>query len=151
MGGSTVNPVKVNAGSKVTEPKPTKANATFLGWFTDKACTKKFDFNSPVNSDITLYAKWDELVYTYTVTPITDPMGATLQSVIKVYEGHTDKEITSLLDVVAGARRVYTEAHTNLGAFDASYGGILVNNNRTSEVKAAKLNGAWITLVPRNY
>ena len=30
----------------------------FAGWYTDAACTKEYDFNTPVTKDITLYAKW---------------------------------------------------------------------------------------------
>ncbi len=32
----------------------------FLGWYTDAECTSEYDFSSPVNADITLYAKWEE-------------------------------------------------------------------------------------------
>lgn len=37
-----------------------KEGYTFGGWYTDEACTEgnKFDFNDPVNSDITIFAKW---------------------------------------------------------------------------------------------
>lgn len=35
---------------------PTKENYIFRGWYKDKECTKPFDFDSAVKSDITLYA-----------------------------------------------------------------------------------------------
>ncbi len=37
-----------------------KDGYTFGGWYTDEACTagNEFDFDSPVNADITIYAKW---------------------------------------------------------------------------------------------
>ena len=41
---------------KPTDPK--KAYHKFAGWYTDEALTQPFNFNSPVNSDLTLYAKW---------------------------------------------------------------------------------------------
>ena len=31
---------------------------TFGGWYTDKECTRSYDFSTPVTSDVTLYAKW---------------------------------------------------------------------------------------------
>lgn len=34
-------------------------NQGFLGWFLDEKGTVPFSFDSPVNSDITVYAKWD--------------------------------------------------------------------------------------------
>lgn len=30
----------------------------FQGWYTDRACTKAYDFSTPVTGDVTLYAKW---------------------------------------------------------------------------------------------
>ena len=44
----------------VTQPtNPKKEYATFAGWYTDVDCTNAFDFSSDINSDITLYAKWN--------------------------------------------------------------------------------------------
>ncbi len=37
---------------------PTWEGYTFVGWYTDKACTKSFDVNEVRNTDITVYAKW---------------------------------------------------------------------------------------------
>lgn len=50
---------------------PTETGYTFKGWYTDKDCTDRneFDFDVPVTSDnyeITLYAKWE--INKYTVT-----------------------------------------------------------------------------------
>ena len=50
-------------GGKVAEPTvPSKEKYDFAGWYTDEACTKAYDFESVVNGDITLYAKWTEKV-----------------------------------------------------------------------------------------
>ncbi len=38
----------------------------FNGWFTDKSCTEKFDFSTPLTADITLYAGWKAGQYTVT-------------------------------------------------------------------------------------
>jgi len=51
--------VTVDKGEKVKAPaEPEREGYTFEGWFTDKACTKAYDFNTKVNSSITLYAKF---------------------------------------------------------------------------------------------
>ncbi len=51
--------VTVDQGEKVKAPAdPELEGYTFEGWFTDKACTKSYDFNTKVNSSITLYAKF---------------------------------------------------------------------------------------------
>ena len=59
---------KVDYGSKATEPTaPTASIAyNFGGWYTDKACTQRFSFNTPITSNITLYAKWVEKTPVFT-------------------------------------------------------------------------------------
>ena len=51
---------RVKEGRAATEPstKPQCKGYTFAGWYTDAACTKAYDFSSPVTADMTLYAKW---------------------------------------------------------------------------------------------
>ncbi len=64
-GGSNVESQKVFPGEKITKPtNPTKQadgyiTYEFAGWFTDSGLTQEYDFNSEVNEDITLYAKWN--------------------------------------------------------------------------------------------
>ncbi len=38
--------------------EPTRDNYTFVGWYSDKSLKKKYNFNTPVTKNITLYAKW---------------------------------------------------------------------------------------------
>ncbi len=58
--GSAVPSQTVNAGEKVQKPEdPTRASFTFDGWYTEKWNQKNaYDFDSKVDSDFTLYAKW---------------------------------------------------------------------------------------------
>ena len=58
-GGSDVEVQYIEANDKVTEPTtPIKEDSTFLGWYTDAELTNEYDFNSDVNSNFKLYAKW---------------------------------------------------------------------------------------------
>ncbi len=61
-GGSEIPSQTVNRGEKVTQPEdPTKGPDTcfgFAGWYSDSSLKTKYSFDSPVTSDITLYAKW---------------------------------------------------------------------------------------------
>ena len=46
-------------GNKLVKPSdPTREGYVFAGWYVDEACTKAYDFSSPVTADMTLYAKW---------------------------------------------------------------------------------------------
>lgn len=60
-GGSKIDSVRVNRNSSITKPaEPAKDGYIFEGWFTDKECTKAFDFDTKATKSFTLYAKWTE-------------------------------------------------------------------------------------------
>ena len=81
-GGSEVAPQGVLRGALVKEPvSPFKAGMMFAGWYTDAELTQLYDFNAPVTSDLTLYAKW------------TEEMDITREALEELVE-----EATSLLD-----------------------------------------------------
>ncbi|MFY8331620.1 InlB B-repeat-containing protein [Vagococcus carniphilus] len=54
---------KEPTGSQV----PKKGDSIFGGWYTDKSLTTKYNFSTPVKSNIKLYAKWTEPVKNWTV------------------------------------------------------------------------------------
>ncbi|WP_159721871.1 InlB B-repeat-containing protein [Enterococcus sp. CSURQ0835] len=58
-GGSSITPLTVRKGERLQKPTdPTKKGYTFDGWYTDAALTKAYDFNQPIETNFTLYAKW---------------------------------------------------------------------------------------------
>ncbi|MDR1506119.1 MAG: SUMF1/EgtB/PvdO family nonheme iron enzyme [Treponema sp.] len=59
-GGSPAPEVQsVVSGSRALKPKdPVKSHCTFDGWYENDNFTGIYDFDSPVNASITLYAKW---------------------------------------------------------------------------------------------
>ena len=61
MGGSEIAPQEVVSGLKIKAPStPTKDKYLFRGWYQDNTHSVPFDFNNtPITSDITLYAKWE--------------------------------------------------------------------------------------------
>lgn len=59
-GGSKVNSLSVVENGKVSKPKdPTRSGYEFLGWYLGET---KFDFNTQITKNITLKAKWKEIV-----------------------------------------------------------------------------------------
>ena len=59
--------VEVSHGSTVTMPEtPTKKGYRFEGWYKDEDLTEKYNFNTVLESDITLYAKWEAKKYIVT-------------------------------------------------------------------------------------
>ena len=59
MGGSTIDPVSVEEGSKVAKPAdPTRADYYFGGWYKDANYKSKFKFTDPITGPVTVYARW---------------------------------------------------------------------------------------------
>ena len=59
LGGSNVPIQYVKTGEKATEPAiPKREGYAFNYWCTDSTLTNEFDFNTPINNNIVLYAKW---------------------------------------------------------------------------------------------
>lgn len=69
----------VDKNGKATQPTdPIRNGYIFIGWYTDKECLTKFDFNTPITADITLYAKWvknneEKSNFTYAYYSSRDP------------------------------------------------------------------------------
>ena len=67
-GGSAVSSQTVTEGSKVSMPStPKRDGYNFGGWLLNGSA---YDFNSSVNGDITLVAKWNQKSYTVQVSPV---------------------------------------------------------------------------------
>ena len=64
-GGTAIPDASVPYGATVAAPsEPVLADRVFGGWFTDEECTQAFSFDTPVLTDMTLYAKWFRSEYT---------------------------------------------------------------------------------------
>jgi uncharacterized repeat protein (TIGR02543 family) len=59
------NPEKevVERYSTVTPSRVTRPDYIFAGWYTEYTCENKFNTNTEITSDLTLYAKWAQLRY----------------------------------------------------------------------------------------
>lgn len=70
-GGSNVAPIQrtVEMSSIQRPTDPTKEGYTFMGWYLDEELTESYIFDLPINSDVTLHAKWEEIP---TTNPLTD-------------------------------------------------------------------------------
>jgi uncharacterized repeat protein (TIGR02543 family) len=62
-GASELSKATVNHGAAVSKPTPdpVKTNRLFAGWYKDEAFNNKYDFDTPVTGDFSLYAKWDKI------------------------------------------------------------------------------------------
>lgn len=63
------NEFEVLKGEKFAAPEvPVKIGYEFMGWFTDEACKKPFDFETQIIDNYTLYALWKPTFEMYKVT-----------------------------------------------------------------------------------
>ncbi|MBR6405651.1 MAG: InlB B-repeat-containing protein [Lachnospiraceae bacterium] len=78
---SQLTPQQVKPGSVATEPEtPVRDGYTFDGWYKEKECQNKYDFSTPVNQDLNLYAAW---TCTFTFEPNGGTMSVPLQQEIR--------------------------------------------------------------------
>ena len=85
IGNKTV--VKVDVGDYVVCPEvdPTREDYRFDGWYEDARGARPFDFSKPVESDMTIYAKWVQTVATITF----DTRDGNVSTTTKVEIGET--------------------------------------------------------------
>ena len=58
-GGSKVESQTIRSGEPATQPSdPEKENCTFIGWYCNNGYSDVYDFNTPINHNTTVYAKW---------------------------------------------------------------------------------------------
>ena len=63
LGGSTIADLSILNGQSASLPDaPQKKRAVFQGWYTSENYDTEYDFSLPVTSDITLYAKWEDVL-----------------------------------------------------------------------------------------
>jgi len=93
-GGSAVEAMQITSGQKIdNEPIPSKTDYRFLGWYTDIGYTNLFDFQTEIENDLTLYAKWVEI---YTVN--FESCSGSAVDLVRVTNGQTIKMPTTTRD-----------------------------------------------------
>ena len=104
-------------GEKVTRPtNPTRGNFTFGDWYSGlDAASALFDFNAPVEADITVFAKWNAVVVYHDVTFYANYAGGSNKT-IQVADG-------ALITRPADPVRYYSEFVDWFAT--ANYGGII--------------------------
>ncbi len=71
---------EVEEGGKAVFENPARSGWEVEGWYLDAECTQKYDFDTPVTSDLTLYANWVTAVKRYTVEFNLNGIGGEIES-----------------------------------------------------------------------
>lgn len=87
-GGSVISNQTINHGEKASQPtpEPTKAGHTFLGWYTSSMGNTPFNFDTVITGDTVVYAKWNPVTVSHTVTFDVDG-GSAVSNQTVVHEG----------------------------------------------------------------
>lgn len=60
-GGTAVPTQELEKGELVAKPKdPTLADKVFVAWHDAETLDSEYDFDTPVTSDLILYAEWED-------------------------------------------------------------------------------------------
>lgn len=142
-GGTPVAPKKYERNATYGNlPTPTQSGFTFGGWYTESTFTNKVTSSSIVDSNKTLYAKWDALKYTVTL----DAHGGTGLNTTSftIAKGEKYKVI---------GRDVFSQTITRTGyTFDAWYTepngkGTKIEDNSTHDTASTQtLHANWIPI-----
>lgn len=81
-GGTEFDSQDLTNGSLISVPTPLKEGFTFLGWFYDEELITPFSPSTTLQSDITLYAKWNLNAYTISFETFD---GTVMNEMIKLY------------------------------------------------------------------
>ena len=106
---------------------PTKEGYTFTGWFTDKACTTAYDFNSLVTENRTLYAGFKPADDTEALQKLLDG------GVVKLEKDYTISETLTVGNTITLDLNGHVIRMTGDGSVIAVYGALtLTDSNPTA-------------------
>lgn len=98
-GGTHIEPEEVIDNKPVSKPTPdpTKTDGSeFGGWYDNASCSgNAYNFNTPVTSDLTLYAKWSNPTVMHTITFVMNGATSTPIEPQSVKEGEKADEPTA--------------------------------------------------------
>ena len=102
MDGDTVYEKRVvRRGAVPTLPSNlTKADSTFVGWFTDEGLTEKWDSSSKATKDMTLYAGWKPDFY-FITDPVADCKVTKVSATTYLFDATVSKDYESSAKVTS--------------------------------------------------
>ena len=114
-GHGEVEPQNVAKNGKATEPtKPEKSGYIFEGWYVDEDLKEKFDFNTPITKNTTLYAKWAKLMKIFYKFE-SDNKGESLPSEITSLLANIQPTEGKLGDEIKAPQSIFEDVKVNNG------------------------------------
>ena len=148
--GSTNTTQDVASGSAVEKPEvPTREGYVFAGWYTDTECTVGYDFLGVVTENITLYAKWIEVITDWNA--LSAKLNGKSEDVGNIYvsgEFDVTSKITfsgtaNIISTGTGAR--FTRSDSSPDVYDIFYLNPVSMTFKGSETAPIVFNGTYTT------
>lgn len=138
-GGSSVTTQKITRGQKASSPAtPNRSGYYFMGWYSDSGLNTSFNFNTEITAPITLYAKWDALVTSISVT------GALSKKLYFVGDDVDLGGITVTANYTDGKSKTITNYTTNTSTSSVSNGKTLtISYTEHNVTKTTSLENAY--------
>ena len=104
-GGNLISSIEeIESGSTISKPSdPIKNGFDFIGWFIDNNLSSEFHFETAITSNITLYAKWEEIPVVLEGTPI-----ATAQEFNTIVTTHNSNGLFYLANDIDFSQHTWT-------------------------------------------
>ena len=105
--------VSLQDGQKLTYPTvPTRSGYVFTGWYTDSACTERYDFTGEINAEMTLYAGWraqytDGVMSNSILTPFNYTSSSSAYGVSASGTSSTWRKYCYLVANESGSHKIY--------------------------------------------
>ncbi|MDE7453744.1 MAG: InlB B-repeat-containing protein [Clostridia bacterium] len=133
--GTAINPDQVTYNQKVDEPlAPTDTAYSFLGWYDAATGGVRFDFDTPITGDTTLYAHWEaKAVYTVTFDLNGYELWTAPEAQQVVVGNYATKPVTN-----------YPNDNENLVGWSTSQDGTSVFNFNTPVTGNITLYAKWV-------
>ena len=150
-GGSAVATQEVDAGEKASLPAaPTKESDvnysyTFAGWYREEGCENAYDFDSAVNENTTLFAKWNQTLLPAKQVAATKETSSSLA--YSNYQKSTNATTDTLTRTFTGISEgtTYGNWSNKTGASGVKYAGNSAGSNNTIQLRSSDNAGIIVT------
>ena len=152
--GSAVSSQTIGQGSKVTKPEnPQRPRFIFSGWYRDAAYTNAWDFDTDVvTADITLHAKWTEIVSVLSPNRVIPPSTPGANADGETPVNHLEGEFTAGPNPVARSagivnffyqgKKIQSASFTVFDAFGNAVNKVSIKDNAISAQERRPV-GSW--------
>lgn len=150
-GGSAVATQEVDAGEKASLPAaPTKESDinysyTFAGWYREEGCENAYDFDSAVNANTTLFAKWNQSLIPAKQVAATKETSSSLA--YSDYQKNVNTTTDTLTRTFTGISEgtTYGNWSNKTGPSGVKYAGNSAGSNNTIQLRSSDNAGIIIT------